>query len=100
MVSPNSLYSLAAIFLKILLIIFPDLVFGKLGANCIISGVANGPICFLTQSLRSLSKSPFDCSPEFYARGADKVQKASEQYKLFYQSEDFDPQQFFINQTL
>ena len=42
----------------------------------------------------------FDCSPEFYARGADKVQRASEQYKLFYQSEDFDPQQFFINQTL
>ena len=42
----------------------------------------------------------FDCSPQFYERGADKVQRASEQYKLFYQSEDFDPQQFFINQTL
>ena len=42
----------------------------------------------------------FDCSPEFYERGKDKVQKAAEQYKLFYQSEDFDPQQFFINQTL
>jgi hypothetical protein len=42
----------------------------------------------------------FDCSPSFYERGADKVQRASEQYKLFYQSEDFDPQQFFINQTL
>ena len=42
----------------------------------------------------------FDCSPEFYERGKDKVQRAAEQYKLFYQSEDFDPQQFFINQTL
>ena len=42
----------------------------------------------------------FDCSSQFYERGADKVQRASEQYKLFYQSEDFDPQQFFINQTL
>jgi hypothetical protein len=42
----------------------------------------------------------FDCSPQFYERGADKVERAAEQYKLFYQSEDFDPQQFFINQTL
>ena len=42
----------------------------------------------------------FDCSPQFYERGADKVQRAAEQYKLFYQSEDFDPKQFFINQTL
>ena len=42
----------------------------------------------------------FDCSPEFYERGQDKVRRAAEQYKLFYQSEDFDPQQFFINQTL
>ena len=42
----------------------------------------------------------FDCSPQFYERGKDTVERASEQYKLFYQSEDFDPQQFFINQTL
>ena len=42
----------------------------------------------------------FDCSPEFYERGQDKVRRAAEQYKLFYQSEDFDPKQFFINQTL
>jgi hypothetical protein len=34
-------------------------------------------------------------------RGKDKVQRAAaEQYKLFYQSEDFDPQQFFINQNI
>ena len=42
----------------------------------------------------------YDCSPQFYERGADKVARAAEQYKLFYQSEDFGPQQFFINQTL
>ena len=42
----------------------------------------------------------FDCSPEFYQRGADKVQQAAEQYKLFYQNEDFDPSNYFINKTL
>ena len=42
--SPSCSCSFAAIFLKILLIIFPDLVFGRPGANCIKSGVAIGPI--------------------------------------------------------
>ena len=42
----------------------------------------------------------FDCSSEFYNRGADKVKRAVDQYKLFFKSEGFDPQQFFINQTL
>ena len=42
----------------------------------------------------------FDCSPEFYQRGADKVQQAAEQYKLFYQNPDFDPNNYFINKTL
>ena len=64
-VSPNWSCSFAAIFLSILLIILPDLVFGKLGANCIRSGVAIGPICFLTHSFKSLSKSPEGCSPAF-----------------------------------
>ena len=45
--------------------IFPDLVFGKPGENCIWSGVAIGPICFLTQSLSSLSKLPSSFSPAF-----------------------------------
>ena len=52
-------------------------------------------VCFLR-----FGRGIFDCSPEFYERGQDKVKRAAEQYKLFYQSEDFDPQQFFINQTL
>jgi len=42
----------------------------------------------------------FDCSSEFYERGKDKVQRASEQYKLFYKNEDFDAKQYFISQTL
>ena len=42
----------------------------------------------------------FDCSPEFYQRGADKVQQAAEQYKLFYQNPDFNPNNYFINKTL
>ena len=42
----------------------------------------------------------FDCSPQFYERGADKVQQAAEQYKLFFKTEEFDPQQFFLTKTL
>lgn len=42
----------------------------------------------------------FDCSPEFYAKGQDKVQRAVDAYKLFYKNNDFDPKQYFINKTL
>ena len=42
----------------------------------------------------------FDCSPEFYAKGQDKVQRAVESYRLFYKNNDFDPKQYFINKTL
>ena len=42
----------------------------------------------------------FDCSPEFYARGKDKVQRAVQAYELFYKSEDFDPKQYFLTKTL
>jgi len=42
----------------------------------------------------------FDCSPDFYKRGEDKVRKASEAYDLFYDTEDFDPKQYFISKTL
>ena len=42
----------------------------------------------------------FDCSPEFYARGQEKVEKAVEAYELFYKNKNFDPKQFFINKTL
>jgi len=42
----------------------------------------------------------FDCSPEFYSRGEEKVRKASEAYDLFYKTKDFDPKQYFISRTL
>ena len=42
----------------------------------------------------------FDCSPNFYKIGEGKVQKASEAYDLFYNTEGFDPEQYFIQQTL
>ena len=42
----------------------------------------------------------FDCSPEFYKRGEDKVSKASEAYDLFYKTKGFDPKQYFISKTL
>ena len=42
----------------------------------------------------------FDCSPDFYQSGKDKLEKACEMYELFYESEDFEPQQYFINETL
>jgi len=42
----------------------------------------------------------FDCSPQFYERGEEKVSKASEAYDLFYKTKDFDPKQFFISKTL
>ena len=42
----------------------------------------------------------FDCSPQFYERGENKVRKASEAYDLFYKTKDFDPKQYFISKTL
>ena len=42
----------------------------------------------------------FDCSPQFYETGMEKVKKAAEVFDLFYKTDDFDPAQYFINQTL
>ena len=42
----------------------------------------------------------FDCSPQFYESGKEKVIKAVEVYDLFYKTDNFDPAQYFINQTL
>ena len=53
-VSPKFSNSLFAIFLKILLIIFPDLVLGKSLVNCITSGLAIFPIILETSSIISL----------------------------------------------
>ena len=42
----------------------------------------------------------FDCSPEFYESGQDKVKRAAEAYDLFYNTEGFEPSQYFISKTL
>ena len=42
----------------------------------------------------------FDCSPDFYKAGEDKVRKASDAYDLFYKTDDFDSKQYLITKTL
>ena len=42
----------------------------------------------------------FDCSPQFLERGREKVMKAIEAYNLFYNDENFEPKNHFINETL
>jgi hypothetical protein len=42
----------------------------------------------------------FDCSPEFYNKGEDKVKQASECYDLFYKDPNFIVDNYFINETL
>jgi hypothetical protein len=42
----------------------------------------------------------FDCSPDFYSRGEEKVRQASAAYDLFYKSDDYDFKQYLHNETL
>jgi len=42
----------------------------------------------------------FDCSPDFYSRGEDKVRKACDAYELFYQTDNFDHKQYLLTKTL
>jgi hypothetical protein len=42
----------------------------------------------------------FDCSPDFYARGEDKVRRACDAYELFYQTDNFDHKQHLLTKTL
>lgn len=42
----------------------------------------------------------FDCSDQFYANGLNKVEQAVEAYRLFYKNPNFNPKNYFINQTL
>jgi len=42
----------------------------------------------------------FDCSPEFYKSGEDKVRRASDAYELFYKTENFDHKQHLLTKTL
>jgi len=42
----------------------------------------------------------FDCSPQFYERGEDKVRKACDAYELFFQTDNFDHKQHLLTKTL
>ena len=42
----------------------------------------------------------FDCSPQFYEKGEDKVRRACDAYELFYKTEDFDYKQHLLTKTL
>lgn len=42
----------------------------------------------------------YDCSDNFLISGHDKVKRAVEAYELFYENDSFDPEQYFINETL
>ena len=42
----------------------------------------------------------FDCSDKFYETGKEKVERAVEAYNLFVNDENFDPTNYFINETL
>ena len=42
----------------------------------------------------------FDCSPQFYERGEDKVRRACDAYELFYKTENFDYKQHLLTKTL
>ena len=42
----------------------------------------------------------FECSDEFLNAGHMKVKTASKVYDLFYKDKDFDPNQYFISETL
>ena len=42
----------------------------------------------------------FDCSPDFYKKGEDKVRRACDAYELFYKTEDFDHKQHLLTKTL
>jgi hypothetical protein len=42
----------------------------------------------------------FDCSEQFYENGQDKVERAVEAYNLFHRDENFEPKNYFINETL
>ena len=55
---------------------------------------------FMVIDKETLQIGLFDCSPDFYRSGEDKVRKATDAYDLFYKTEDFDSKQFLITKTL
>ena len=55
---------------------------------------------FMVIDKETLQIGLFDCSPQFYESGKDKVRKATDAYELFYKTDDFDSKQFLITKTL
>ena len=55
---------------------------------------------FMVIDKETLQIGLFDCSPDFYSSGAEKVRKATDAYELFYKTEDFDSKQYLITKTL
>lgn len=55
---------------------------------------------FIVIDKNTLQLGIFDCSDAFLRSGEDKVLKAIDAYRLFFKSKDFDPEQYFLNQTL
>jgi len=55
---------------------------------------------FMVIDKETLQIGLFDCSPDFYKSGEEKVRKATDAYDLFFQTEDFDSKQYLITKTL
>ena len=55
---------------------------------------------FIVIDKETLQIGLFDCSPDFYSSGEDKVRKATDAYELFYKTDDFDSKQYLITKTL
>ena len=55
---------------------------------------------FMVIDKETLQIGLFDCSPDFYSSGEDKVRKATDAYELFYKTDDFDSKQYLITKTL
>ena len=55
---------------------------------------------FMVIDKETLQIGLFDCSPDFYSSGEDKVRKATDAYELFYKTDDFDSKQYLITNTL
>ena len=55
---------------------------------------------FMVIDKETLQIGLFDCSPDFYSSGAEKVRKATDAYELFYKTDDFDSKQYLITKTL
>ena len=55
---------------------------------------------FIVIDKETLQIGLFDCSPDFYKSGEEKVRKATDAYDLFFKTEDFDSKQYLITKTL